>query len=97
MAQTRFSSLSTLAPARGISALCKQLIHKGLLCTDLADQAENIAIKGGQRLADVLAIRFGVAPLSVYRRGLFTALPDPDGQPARSPANAFARPQVRTS
>ena len=65
MAQTRFSSLSTLTPARGVSALCKQLIHEELLCADHADQAEDIAIKGGQRLADVLAIRFGVAPLSI--------------------------------
>ena len=65
MAQTRFSSLSTLTPARGVSAVCKQLIHEELLCADHADQAEDIAIKGGQRLADVLAIRFGVAPLSI--------------------------------
>ena len=54
-----------MPPVRGVSPLCRILIHGGLLTEADAETAESIAILGGQRLANVLSSNFGVAELSI--------------------------------
>lgn len=54
-----------MPPVRGITPLCRVLIGDGLLTEADAASAENTAILGGQRLADVLSSNFGIAELSI--------------------------------
>lgn len=54
-----------MPPARGLSPLSVALVADGLLGEENARLAEDIAILGGQRLADVLASNYGVAPLTI--------------------------------
>ena len=65
MAQLRFSISSPPPIGQGGHPLCAQLIRDGLLTQNDAQSAQEIAIKGGQRLADVLTIRFGIAALAI--------------------------------
>tara|TARA_R110002051_G_scaffold264959_3_gene324907 strand:- start:13555 stop:14688 length:1134 start_codon:yes stop_codon:yes gene_type:complete len=65
MAHTQLSITPASPSNQGFDPLCKQLISDGLLTKSNAVSAQEIAIKGGQRLADVLTIRFGIAALSI--------------------------------
>lgn len=52
-------------PIRGVSPLCELLIESGQLSKASAQSAEETAIAGGQRLADVLVSNFGIAALTI--------------------------------
>ncbi|WP_458790967.1 glycosyltransferase family 2 protein [Yoonia sp. MH D7] len=65
MTQHQATFSSALIPLRGINALSGYLIDEHLLSHSDAILAQSISVKGGQRLADVLTIRFGIASLSI--------------------------------
>tara|TARA_R110002051_G_scaffold321754_1_gene410278 strand:+ start:1445 stop:3331 length:1887 start_codon:yes stop_codon:yes gene_type:complete len=93
MAQLRFSISATSPITQGEHPLCAQLVHAGLLTRNDAASAQEIAIKGGQRLADVLTIRFGIAALAIaeiYSQIYQTQLINPhDARPTASLVRIF--------